>query len=73
MNKTLSFFLFLLCFNFSLLAQSKFETNFEKLKQYYNLLKLHYVDTVDFERIVESAIIHSLENLDPYSSYLPPI
>lgn len=50
----------------------KLEKNFEKFRQYYSLLYNHYLDSVDFDKIVESAIIKSLENLDPHSAYFPP-
>lgn len=52
--------------------QEKAEKAFEKYKQYYSLLFSYYVDTVDFNKIVESSIIKSLETLDPHSMYLPP-
>lgn len=52
--------------------QDKAERNFEKFKQFYSLLYSHYMDTVDFNKVVETAMIKSLENLDPHSAYLPP-
>jgi len=52
--------------------QERAEKSFEKFKQYYSLLYSYYVDTVDFSKIVESAISKSLETLDPHSMYLPP-
>lgn len=67
------FLLFITLFSLQLEAQNeKLERNFEKFKQYYSLLYSHYLDTVDFDKIIESAIVKSLENLDPHSSYFPP-
>jgi carboxyl-terminal processing protease len=53
-------------------AQDKAEKSFEKFKQFYSLLYSFYVDTVDFNKIVETSILKSLETLDPHSAYLPP-
>ena len=65
--------IFLLClFSFQLDAQDKAEKSFEKFKQFYSLLYSFYVDTVDFNKIVETSIMKSLETLDPHSAYLPP-
>ena len=65
--------IFLLClFSFQLNAQDKAEKSFEKFKQFYSLLYSFYVDTVDFNKIVETSIMKSLETLDPHSAYLPP-
>jgi carboxyl-terminal processing protease len=52
--------------------QDKAEKAFEKYKQYFSLLYSYYVDTVDFNKIVETSIMKSLETLDPHSMYLPP-
>lgn len=53
-------------------TQEKVEKSFEKFKQYYSLLYTFYVDSVNFPKIVETAISKSLETLDPHSAYLPP-
>ena len=53
-------------------AQDKAEKSFEKYKQFYSLLYSFYVDSVDFNKIVETSIMKSLETLDPHSAYLPP-
>lgn len=68
--KKLMFFLILISANAS--AQDKAEKSFEKFKQYYSLLYSFYVDSVDFNKIVETSILKSLETLDPHSAYLPP-
>jgi carboxyl-terminal processing protease len=60
-----------LSFSFFLNAQGTYESNFNKFRQYYTLLRYHYLDSVDFNKIIESAIVKSLENLDPHSNYLP--
>ncbi len=52
--------------------QENAEKNFEKFKQFYSLLYNYYLDTVNFNKLIETAITKSLENLDPHSTYLPP-
>jgi carboxyl-terminal processing protease len=61
-----------LFFTLQLNAQDKAEKSFEKFKQFYSLLYSFYVDTIDFNKIVETSIVKSLETLDPHSAYLPP-
>lgn len=61
-----------LFFSLQINAQDKAEKSFEKYKQFYSLLYSFYVDTVDFNKIVETSIMKSLETLDPHSAYLPP-
>jgi carboxyl-terminal processing protease len=56
----------------SITQQERAEKSFEKFKQFYSLVYNYYLDTVDFNKLVETAINKSLENLDPHSAYLPP-
>jgi carboxyl-terminal processing protease len=72
--KKLFFLIIILFFTINSQAQNqeKAEKAFEKFKQYYSLLFSYYVDTVDFNKIVETSILKSLETLDPHSMYLPP-
>lgn len=69
-------FILFVCLIFSIQSQAqsqeKAEKAFEKYKQYFSLLYSYYVDTVDFNKIVETSIQKSLETLDPHSMYLPP-
>lgn len=53
-------------------SQVAAEKNFEKFKQFYSILYNYYMDTVDYKKLIETAIGKSLENLDPHSAYLPP-
>lgn len=72
MKHTIILFFIVSCSSNFYCQTSKYESNFEKFRQYYTLLRHHYVDTVNFDKIIESAIVKSLENLDPHSMYLPP-
>ena len=42
----------------------------QKLNRVYGHLQNHYVDSVDMQPLVESAIRGMLEKLDPHSTYL---
>ena len=41
-----------------------------KFNSFYGLLTSSYVDTIDYERLIDRAIVNTLESLDPHSSYL---
>lgn len=62
-------------FSFNINAQSdkeQAEKSFEKFKQYYSLVYNYYMDTVDFNKLINTAILKSLGNLDPHSTYIEP-
>ena len=41
-----------------------------KFNSFYGLLTSSYVDTIDYERLIDRTIVNTLESLDPHSSYL---
>ena len=41
-----------------------------KFNSFYGLLTSSYVDSIDYQRLVDRAIVDVLESLDPHSSYL---
>lgn len=45
----------------------------EKIEEVLSLIKDEYVDTVNMDKLTESAIVAVLEQLDPHSSYIPPV
>jgi len=49
----------------------KLNAEFQKLSNLLFLLDRSYVDTVDMHEMVESAIVESLQKLDPHSVYIP--
>src|SRR5262245_8565030 len=44
---------------------------FQKLREVLGLIRDEYVDTAKTEALVDDAIVHMLEKLDPHSSYIP--
>lgn len=53
------------------LAQLRFNTDLLKLNNVFNIISNMYVDSVDVSKLVETAIISTLKELDPHSSYIP--
>ncbi len=45
--------------------------NIQKLVALYQIVDYAYVDSVEMEDLVENAIIETLKELDPHSSYIP--
>ena len=43
----------------------------DKLLEFYNILNFSYVDTFDYSKLSEKAIITMLAELDPHSLYIP--
>ncbi len=43
----------------------------QKFNQFYRYLNGSYVDTVNYQQLVEKAIIEMLAQLDPHSAYIP--
>lgn len=54
-----------------LIAQQHNQQQIQKLNYVYNYLRNNYVDDIDLEPLVESAIEATLQELDPHSSYIP--
>lgn len=54
------------------MAQSQdLKENIEKLVSLYQLIDYAYIDSVDMEDLVDNAIIETLKELDPHSSFIP--
>jgi len=52
-------------------AQKNSPTTTDKFAEVFNKMMNHYVDSVDGEDMVDEAIVHMLEALDPHSVYIP--
>jgi carboxyl-terminal processing protease len=67
------FFLTILIFFSFLTANSQFRFNSEliKLNNVFNVISNMYVDSVNEKKLVEAAIVATLKELDPHSSYIP--
>jgi len=56
----------------SALAQSQeVKDNIQKLVALYQLIDYAYIDSVKIEELVDNAIIETLKELDPHSSFIP--
>ncbi|MCK5337918.1 MAG: peptidase S41, partial [Bacteroidales bacterium] len=56
----------------SALAQSQeVKDNIQKLVALYQLIDYAYIDSVKMEELVDNAIIETLKELDPHSSFIP--
>jgi carboxyl-terminal processing protease len=68
---TLTLFVLLICCSTFLNAQIKNTTSTtDKFSTLLNYIDMMYVDTVNTSELVEKAIVHMLEELDPHSVYL---
>ena len=56
----------------SIMATSPLAKNLKKFRQVLTHIENDYVDKVDTDQLVEGAISSVLEELDPYSVYIPP-
>lgn len=64
--------LILLSSNASLFAQKQeLQENIKKIAALYQLVDYAYIDSVDIEELVDNAILETLKELDPHSSYIP--
>lgn len=64
--------LFLLFTIQSLKAQNQeLQDNIKKIAALYQLVDYAYIDSVDIEELVDNAIVETLKELDPHSSYIP--
>ena len=61
-----------LCICFSALAQSAEMSTSQKLRYAAGIIEAYYVDTVNYEKLADEAIIAMLKTLDPHSSYSTP-
>ena len=48
-------------------------TSWSKLTLILDQIEKNYVDTIDYSNVIEETIPHLLKELDPHSSYLPPV
>lgn len=62
---------FALCWGTSLAQNSTYQVNYNKMNQLMRAINELYVDTVNFDVIVENATIEMLKELDPHSVYIP--
>lgn len=62
---------FLLAFGLSVFGQFNFNSELIKLNNVFNVISKLYVDSVDEKKLVETAIVATLKELDPHSSYIP--
>lgn len=56
---------------FFLLGPLRAQQETDKLLEFYNILNFSYVDSFDFSKLSEKAIITMLAELDPHSLYIP--
>lgn len=62
---------FALCWGTSFAQNSTYQVNYNKMNQLMRAINELYVDTVNFDIIVENATIEMLKELDPHSVYIP--
>lgn len=65
----------LLCFNFSFAQTNTPNKNYQqgktKIDQLLNSINLMYVDSVDFDPLVDKSITTMLKELDPHTAFIP--
>lgn len=63
----------LLITSFSVFSQAQLKMNSEmlKLNNVFSVISNLYVDSINEQKLVEAAIVASLKELDPHSSYIP--
>ena len=61
------------CINTQLFAQQNdsYMLQQQKMDRFLQFLKFFYVDSVDFNKIVEKGTVEMLKELDPHSIYIP--
>ncbi len=69
MKKTIYIILFI--FSNSSFYSQNVNGSIKKLETLLRTIDMFYVDTVDVHKIVEDAIVHVLDQLDPHSVYIP--
>jgi len=62
---------FVLTILFPTFSQLKINSDLLKLNNVFNVISNLYVDSIDEKKLVETAIIATLKELDPHSSYIP--
>ena len=62
-----------LCCSAAVNAQGNrtYETNAQKMNRLMQYIRYYYVDSADFEKLVDKAIVEMLKQLDPHSVYVP--
>ncbi len=65
----LSFFVF--CCGLSYGQNSTYQINYNKMSQLLRAINELYVDTVNFNAIIENATVEMLKELDPHTIYIP--
>ncbi|MDR0206554.1 MAG: S41 family peptidase [Bacteroidales bacterium] len=69
MNIKLSLFLFLISV-VSFAQNPNYKTNAQKMDQLLNHINIMYLDTVNFDALIEKGVIEMLKELDPHSAYI---
>ncbi|MBE9483762.1 MAG: S41 family peptidase [Bacteroidetes bacterium] len=64
-------FLSLFTVNSALAQSQEVKDNIQKLVALYQLIDYAYIDSVNMEELVDNAIIETLKELDPHSSFIP--
>lgn len=70
-NGLLVTLLFLPIFVFSQWEEDEGSEGAQRIGEVYNFIDKLYVDSIDFKKISEAAIVGMLEELDPHSTYIP--
>jgi len=70
MKKTIILLTLTFIFNLTY-SQVRVSSDLLKLNNVFNTISKLYVDSIDEKKIVETAIIATLKELDPHSSYIP--
>ncbi|MBO4403675.1 MAG: S41 family peptidase [Bacteroidales bacterium] len=52
-------------------VQSAYEANVQKMNRLLQFIRYYYVDTADFDKLVDKGISEMLKTLDPHSVYIP--
>ena len=62
---------FVLCWGFTFAQNNTYQVNYNKMNQLLRAINDLYVDTVNFDKIVENATVEMLKELDPHTVYIP--
>ena len=57
--------------NTSMAQSQEVKENVQRLVALYQLIDYAYIDSVEMSKLVDNAIIETLKELDPHSSYIP--
>ncbi|HPS71629.1 MAG TPA: PDZ domain-containing protein, partial [Bacteroidales bacterium] len=60
-----------LCWGVTFAQNNTYQVNYNKMNQLLRAINDLYVDTVNFDKIVENATVEMLKELDPHTVYIP--